>query len=130
MYKIEKAPHGVTLTFGGNMDKAEVEKWKAESEVFLRKMLGSFGVLIDMRSLKPLPPDAQKVMTDGQAIYKQKGMKRSAVILDNAVVIMQFKRLAKESGIYNWERYIDASKDSKWKQTAVDWLDKGIDPDK
>jgi hypothetical protein len=43
---------------------------------------------------------------------------------------MQFKRIAKETGIYQWERYIDSNANPTWEQAGVDWLVKGTDPDK
>jgi len=69
-------------------------------------------------------------MVKGLQLYKGKGMQRSAVILNSTVTTMQFKRLAKESGIYQWERYIDASKTANWTDVAVAWVKDGIDPDK
>jgi hypothetical protein len=43
---------------------------------------------------------------------------------------MYAKRFAKETGIYEWERYLNARGDTSWKQKALDWVVKGIDPDK
>jgi len=34
-------------------------------------------------------------------------MVRSVVILANTITKLQFKRIAQETGIYQWERYID-----------------------
>jgi hypothetical protein len=73
---------------------------------------GGFGVFVDMRTLKPLPEDAQKVMEEGQKLFKQKGMTRSVVIVTGALTKMQFKRIAQETGIYEWERYIDSASGS------------------
>lgn len=130
MYRIEKVPSGFILTFGGIMSKGEVERWVAESKVALQGKIGGFGVLIDMRNLKPLALDAQEVLKQGQKLYKDAGMQRSAVVLNDPLQTLQFQRIAKTTGIYEWERYIDASKDPDFKQTAIDWLTKGIDPDK
>jgi len=68
-------------------------------------------------------------MVAGQKAYMNKGMKRSCVILANSITAMQFKRLAKESGIYAFERYVDASAIPDWKKTALSWVKDGIDPD-
>ena len=83
-----------------------------------------------MRTMKPLPKDARDAMEEGQRIYGQNGMERSVVILNSTLVTMQFKRIAKETGIDQWERYIDASKTSNWEEVGVSWLEKGIDPDR
>ncbi|MDH3999227.1 MAG: hypothetical protein OET90_10365 [Desulfuromonadales bacterium] len=129
MYKIERKKTGYLLTFSGNMDRAEIERWLNESKLALAKESATaFGVIIDMRELAPLPNDAQEVMVEGQGLYKQKGMKRSAVIVANNVTAMQFQRLAKESGIHQWERYLSATTpDCNGK--AVAWVKDGTDPD-
>ena len=130
MYAIEKKNYGFKLTFGGFIENDEMEKWRQESLKALEGFQGSFGVFVDMRTLKPMPPDSQQTMVLGQKLYKQAGMARSVVILDNPITTMQFKRLAKESGIYEWERYIDASARPNWEQLGINWLLTGADPDK
>ena len=86
--------------------------------------------LWNMRTLKPLPPDSQPVMEKGQREYKQKGMIRSVVILNNPITTMQFKRIGKESGIHNWERYIDASSELEWEKVGLKWIEEAVDPDR
>jgi len=130
MYKVEQKEYGYKLTFGETIDANEMKRWFEESKKALANKTGSFGVFVDMRTLAPLQPEAQAIMRDGQAIYKQKGMIRSVVILNNAVVTLQFKRIAKESGIYAWERYIDASSVKEWERVGVAWVRDGKDPDK
>lgn len=129
MYKIEKKKSGYLLTFGGFMDAAEMKQWLQESIKELESAPESFGIIVDMRALNPLPADAQAIMVEGQKLYKTKGMQRSAVALQNAITAAQFTRLAKESGIYNWERYIDASSEKDWAEIAIKWVVDGIDPD-
>jgi hypothetical protein len=130
MYKIEKKAFGVFLYFEGFIQAAEMGKWVAESKSFAGSLGSSFGVFVDMRNLKPLPPDSQEVMQEGQKLFKEKGMVRSVVVLDNAITTLQFKRIAKETGIYQWERYIDASQNANWQKVGEDWLISGTDPDK
>ena len=130
MYKIEKRSSGFMLTLGGSIEPAEMQKWLEESKTMLAGVSGSFGVIVDMRTLAPLPPAAQAFMVEGQQLYKKAGMQRSAVILNNAVTTLQFRRLAKESGIHAWERYLDASSEPQWQQKALDWVTSGKDPDK
>ncbi len=129
MYTIEKKMYGLKLTFGGFIQAPEMQNWVDESGKALAGLSSGFGVFVDMRELKPLPPEAQEVMQVGQIAFKQKGMKRSVVILANAIVTMQFKRIAKETGIYEWERYIDASAHSNWEAIGEAWITKGTDPD-
>jgi hypothetical protein len=107
-----------------------MKDWLAESQRQLAAAPGKFQVLIDMRELKPLDEAAQKIMEQGQRLYKKAGMERSCVILDNFTTTMQFKRLAQRSGIYAFERYITAKVTPDWMNKAMDWLTKGVDFDK
>jgi hypothetical protein len=130
MYKIEKQPYGFKLTFSGVITATEMTQWVKESETTLSGHVGKFGIMVDMRDLKPLAPDVAIIMQGGQKLYKEKGMDKSVVILANSVVTMQFKRIAKESGITAWERYIDASSVKDWGKVGIAWIKDGIDPDK
>ena len=130
MYKIEKMNYGFKLTFGDFINENEMKKWVEESKSVLQTAPKEFGIFVDMRTLKPLAPEAQKFMQEGQKFYKEKGMIKSVVILANAVTKMQFKRIAQETGIYQWERYIDESSNPNWEKTGIDWVQNGIDPDK
>ena len=128
MYKIAKSDLGFDLTFGGDMTKAELEKWYEESEQALQGQTAPFGVIIDMRTLAPLPTEAQAVMVKGQAMYQSSGMQRSCVILQDAITTIQFMRLAKKSGIFKFERYIDASAHKEWRQEARNWVIHAVAP--
>lgn len=129
MYRIERRPSGFILTFEGIIAAEEMGRWLAESRQELATVQAPYGVIVDMRRLAPLPPEAQKVMIEGQQLYKARGMQRSAVILANTILTLQFKRLAQESGIYAWERYLDASRNPDWSEAAVKWVRDGTDPD-
>jgi hypothetical protein len=128
MYKIEKTAYGVKITFAGGMSKDEIVAWGVESEKVLQTLQSSFGIMIDMREMKPLAPDAQAEMQKGQKLYKEKGMERSVVILSSTIATLQFKRIAQESGIFAWERYIDASASPDWEVKGEKWLTNSIDP--
>lgn len=130
MYAIDKTAYGFKLTFSGFIQMPEMQKWYDEIIGKLPKTPSKFGILVDMRTLKPLPPDAQAILVKGQQACKKSGMERSSVILDNLTTTIQFKRLGKESGIYEFERYIDASANAGWEQTGVKWVTSGADPDK
>lgn len=130
MYKIERKDFGYKLTFGDIITVEEMTTWVEESKQELANAPSEFGVFVDMRTLKPLAADTVKVMESGQAFYKEKGMTRSVVILNSAVVTMQFIRIAKDSGIYQWERYIDASSVSDWEKVGLAWIVDEKDPDK
>jgi len=129
MHRIEKHSYGYKLTFEGFIKKDGMKQWIEESKKALAAASAGFGIVVDMRDLKPLPADSQLAMEEGQKLYKAKGMKRSAVIVNSGIMKMQFQRLAKQSGIYEWERYIDASNQQNWKDLAEKWITKAMDPD-
>jgi hypothetical protein len=130
VYKIEKKEFGFKLIFGDFIEAAEMKAWVEESKIKLQTARSPFGIMVDMRTLKPLPVETQPLMEEGQKLYKAKGMARSAVILNELITKMQFQRLAKKTGIYQWERYFDASSEPNWEKKALDWINKEIDPDK
>lgn len=128
MYKVELKHYGVQLTFADVVAKPELEKWLAESQQKLKAISKPFGVLIDMRKLKPLAADAKQVMEMGQALYKKSGMQRSCVIVESAIVAVQFEQIAKQTGIYAFERYLASINHPDWEQKAVNWIKNAVDP--
>jgi len=130
MHKIERRTYGIRLTFAEMIDLDEMQRWVDEAKRALIDQRGSFGVLVDMRELKPLKPEVQAKMVEGQREFKLHGMERSAVGVASSIIAIQFKRLAQESGIYKWERYLDASQDPNWEKSAEGWISHGIDPDR
>ena len=106
-----------------------MQQWMTESKRVLANCAPAFGVLVDMRQLDLIDADVQNLFKVGQKMYRRHGMVRSAVILRHATMAVQFKRIALQSNIYDWERYIDANALDEWEQIALDWVVRGIDPD-
>ena len=130
MYKIEKTTYGFRITFSGFIRPEEMREWLEESKRKLIRIKKKFYAFIDMRDLEPLTPEAQNAMEEGQRIYQEKGMARSVVILNNHITSMQFERIARDTGIYQWERYIDAGVNPDWEKAGIDWLINENDPSK
>jgi hypothetical protein len=129
VYSIERAPYGLRLTFTGTMSFDEVERWGRDIAVALSELPKMFGVFVDMRGLVPLAPEAHGALRQGQLYARHLGMQRSVVIVDSAEVAEQFERIAKETRIYAYERYIDALEVPNWEQMGIDWIVDAIDPD-
>ena len=121
---------GLSEDSAGRDPYALFDRWFKESQQVLATSSGAFGVIVDMRTVKPLTPEVEAVILQGKSLYKRSGMDRSAVILNSPLMTMQTMRLSKESGIYAFERYIDASSDANWQKHAEAWVNSGIDPDK
>lgn len=129
MYKIAKKGNTFHLTFNGFIQASEMQEWVEASKKELATVNGGFGVFVDMRDLKPLANDVKAVLEEGQKLYKMKGMVRSVVVVNSAMAAMQLKRIARETGIYEWERYVSSDNVADWEKVALDWVEKGIDPD-
>jgi hypothetical protein len=129
VYKIEQGRHGFTLTFGGALYSEELSQWLEESKQALARRRGAFGVIVDMRNVLPLGPEARALILQGQHLYRKAGLVRSAVILKSSAMARQFRQLAKDSLVYKNERYIDASKDGDCLKPALDWVTSQVDPD-
>lgn len=129
MYKIEEESFGYLITFSGIIGHVELNQWYQDSQQRLLTAPEKFGVLVNMEGMSPLAPHNLELMINGQKLYRQKGMQRSAVILGSALLTEQFRRLAIQSGIYKYERYFDAESTLDWEKLASDWVINGIDPD-
>jgi hypothetical protein len=131
MYRIETESWGVLLTFSGNVTLEEAKKYDKELILVRAKLAGKpYHIICDCQSLGVMAPEVQGIFKKSQEDGKKSGMVRSCVILSAPIPIMYAKRFAKETGIYEWERYIDGRGDPNWKKKALDWVCKGIDPDK
>lgn len=128
MYKVERAHYGLRLTLSGNMTSDEIRRWEHEVVDALHQLARPFGVFVDMRQLAPPAPENQGALKHAQIRARQLGMRRSVVIVDSAEVAAEFERIARQTGIYIYERYIDAIDDPHWEQRGLDWIIDGIDP--
>ncbi len=129
MYSINRTAYGVEITFDGSIKSDQMQQWLDESKATIPSLTNGFGVFVDMRTLRPLDNETQAILLEGQILYKQAGMTRSVVIVNSSLLKLQFVRLAKETGIDQWERYIDASSNSEWQQSGIDWLVDAKDPE-
>jgi hypothetical protein len=126
-----KTAYGFRINAQGFVTLPEARVWFEDLKQLVGKKGGKpFGLLVDIRGQRGNPGESQEVIKEAMAWMKQAGLVRSAVVLDSTVAKIQTTRLAKTTGVYAWERYIDASKDLEWEKRAIDWIEHGIDPDK
>lgn len=128
MYKIEKTDYGLKLTFKGFLGNEEISRWAKEVREDSKHMQKGFCVLLDLRGMEALPPEACDVMVRVQNRALKAGMARAVLVLDNPITIMQFKRLGRQNPIGPFQRYIDSTSTPNWETVAMDWLIRGIDP--
>jgi len=131
MYKIERKTSGYLLVFRGDLDLETTKEWYAECrKILVKDDRDSFGVIIDWRDFGIIKPDAQPVMKEAQQYWRDHGMERSAVIIDDPIKKLNLSRVSRQSGHYDWERFIDCTNDVHWFETAKKWVVDGIDPEK
>jgi hypothetical protein len=130
VYAIERQPFGFKLVFQGSLTAAEMQRWLDDTIIALRSAPPAFGLLMDMRALQPLNLDSQRLMLMGQQLYQRSGLRRTAVIVQTPMTRMLFTHLAKESGIYQWERYISAEGTPDWEIRGCAWIQGTTDPDR
>lgn len=129
MYQIERTEYGLHLTFGNVILVKEMTEWLNNIKKAVDNISEDFLVYVDMRTIGPVPHDSQLVLEKGQKYCQDNGMQRSVVILSDTLTKMQFTRIAKKSGIYEFERYIDSSTTDDWEKQGIDWIMNKVDPD-
>lgn len=127
MYKIDKKPYGIKITFSGFIKKDEMMSYKSEIKTLLNSLPAKFGILMDMKDMKTLPAESQEVLNANPELVASR-LTRSATIINSALVGMQIKRLAVESQVSDTKRVFDVSKVPNWEKLAEDWIANGIDP--
>lgn len=88
-----------------------------------------FGLLVDSRTQRANPVETQELIREAMVWLRDHGMERSVVALDSTVALMQILRLAKATGVYAYERYVDSLKDPAWEARALAWILRAVDPD-
>ena len=132
MHRIEETKYGYKLVLEGFLQRDEVDQLLADMKAKIkpREKGQTFPLLLDMRKSNAFPSDAREILKQCLLFCKESGMQRNAVILASAIATLQARRIAKETGIDRWARYIDASsRPNDWEKIAVDWLTLGVEPD-
>ena len=128
MYKIEVKSYGIKLTFEGFISPEEMQAYKDEFKTTLDLVPQQFGLLADMRSMKPLPAESQAILS-AHPEWTATRIVRSATIIDSALVKMQSRRLSKEWKQDSTKRYIDSTQYHDWEHRAEKWIKDGIEPE-
>lgn len=121
-------PFGYRTTISSPFPPAEATAWFAD----VKRVVGAphkFGQLVDLRAQTPASAETNAIVQAAMQWVRAQGMERSAVIVANAVTKMQIVRLAKEVGMYAYERYFDAASEPQWETKAKAWIEHGTDPD-
>jgi hypothetical protein len=98
-------PYGYRTTVTGWVTAPELTQWHDDCKLLVSTLEPGFGQLVDLRRARALPPDSVPLLADFMRYLREKGLLRSAVVVDSAITKMQVSRLAKETGLDAFERY-------------------------
>lgn len=133
MHLFEKTNYGFKVSVSGYFSLDAAKEWWQDYLVIIEQVKShwgrDFGQFVDLRGFKPGDEEAQKYITSGMELFKKSGGGRSIVLFDSPIGAMQVKRLAKESGIYQWARFIDFQTHPTFEVVVEQWLVHGQDPD-
>ena len=127
MYSIEQTHYGVKLVFSDFIGPEEMTRYKADFRKALDSLPNQFGLMSDMRSLKPLPQESQDILSANPE-WTANRIVRSATIIDSMLIKMQARRLATEWKQNESKRLVDASKHANWEEIAIAWIADGKEP--
>lgn len=129
MYQIDVMPYGVRLTFEGAMDAEEAETFTVEYRKALDSIPSECSILVDCRKAWPSSPAALFMLSSAYREGRTHGLNRVAVILTSDTLRNQISLSSKREGELSMLRFIDASKSLNWETIALDWIDRGIEPE-
>lgn len=116
VYRVEVQPdkHRIIIRHLGLYSTADCV---AVAEEF-KRLAATFGgqpftVLVDAQDGRTLTPDGFRVMEDLQRWARAHGMRKSAVVSTDPVLMLQFRRLGRQSGIYDNERHFAALEEAE-----------------
>jgi len=130
MHSIMKQTYGLHIMFRDILDTEELKVLIHESKEYLELIEEPFGVFLDIRNLLPMSFEVIELRGKSQKYYREKGMSRSVIVVDNLATAMQFKTITKESNTHQMGRYINSWIHRNWDELGENWLLNGIDPDR
>lgn len=132
MLTFAETPYGFTFRNSEFFTPDVAQRWSTEYRDIIKRVAAKgrpFHQFVDLRGFRVGPPETQAVIAEGMRFFKASGGGRSIVLMDSAIAVNQVRRLAKESGMYAWERYIDIATHPNYEPVVTAWLVEGKDPD-
>lgn len=130
MYSIEDTDYGFKITASGIASAHEVARYLKDVAAAARAQMRGFCIMIDARDLGPLEKGGLKFLLRSHGVCLDCGVSRISAVVANPVARSQFIQLSFKSGLKESVRHFDSLSNSDWEKQAMDWILKGIDPDK
>ncbi len=105
------------ITVDGVATVADMDAFNDDAKRKIKLFGGKpFGVLVDLRRMKPGSPESAEKVKEHQAILMKAGVKKSAEVVESAASALQLNRIARESGLLSKvQRFTDV-------EAALAWL--------
>jgi hypothetical protein len=88
------------LTIDGMASVEEREAFNDEVRKKLQLFGGKpFGVLADLRKMRPGSPESSEKVRENQALLIKAGVQKSAEVVESPAAMLQLNRIARESGL-------------------------------
>ncbi len=117
------------LRLSGSIQIDEINTLKKKVKSVLQKPASDFRVYSDLRGFKPANKDVQAAMTEIQSLFKEKGMKKVAILVDSSIVKIQLLRLHAETGIKGKDEFYSADEEG-YEQQIKNFLTQDDAPDR
>lgn len=129
MYEVKETEYGLYLRIIGEVSLDESKAILSEVRVIFERRETGICAFADLQKMELLSLETQAVCVEIQKMLIELGVKRVVTMLGNATVAHQFKRLSLQSGLFDFDRYIDVSINPDWEEIGLRWMNDGIDPD-
>lgn len=101
MYRVNVDKQGalIDLVMDGHIRQDEMRQLGLELKFVIRKLSGrDIKVRADMRTLHTSSPEVAGMLADVLRFAREHGVKRMAELVESPLLLLQLKRLARESG--------------------------------
>jgi hypothetical protein len=126
-YFIEKTDYGLYVKFSGQLCKYNIKDWFIDIKL-TKGMKKNFGLILDLRGVKPICHDVARMLTYGRAYLHGHGLNRVVIVYDTSATIIELMRLFAELGYDPNEKHISSTMNTNWKEIAEKWVRDGIEP--
>lgn len=128
MPQITETPFGYEIVFESTVDRDTARRMLEELRRTVRPRDGGFTVMVDLRATRSFTAEAQELVKQTILICREAGMGRNAVVTHSVIAGLQARRMVKETGIAPALRFIDGTLHPDWRERALAWLEKGVEP--
>jgi DNA-binding CsgD family transcriptional regulator len=123
----EKTSFGYRVSVRGALRADGASAWLKELRSTIDRAEGRFGLLLDIRGLQWDEVGAEIIVLPALQRLREAGVERSAIIADDPTVLLAFRRLAQEVGLYGSQRYFSTMLLADCERAATRWVAFGDD---